>query len=304
MPTRSDRLMDLRPYQINAINALRAKVRAGHRRIVLVMPCGGGKTVVAAALIRSAVARGSRCLVIAHRRELIDQTLEKLKRFGVDAGVIMAIDRRRDDYFPVQVASVQTLVRRLDRLPPANLLIIDESHHSCSSSYRTVLDAYPDAIVIGLTATPWRSDKFGIADIYQDSVLACTPAELMRMGALVEYDVFAYDSPDLHAVKVTAGDYNQRDLGIACNTQVLVGSVVREYITHASRRHAIVFPVNIEHSKSLVAEFVAAGVTAEHIDCDTPGQIRDGSIRRFRDGDLMVLSSCGVLTEGFDAPSA
>lgn len=301
--TRLSESLDLRDYQLRAIDDLRANILAGHRRQVLVMPTGGGKTVVAAAMIKSAIGRGKRCLFLAHRRELIDQTIEKLHRFGVMAGVIMAGDRRRDDYLTVQVASVQTLARRAQR-PHADLIIVDETHHCVSETYRKVIDAYPDATVVGLTATPWRTDKRGLSDIYSTSVLASTPAELMKAGALVPYDAFAYDAPDLHQVRVSMGEFNQKDLALACNTQVLVGSVVREYLAHAAGRRAILFPVNIAHSQSLVAEFRAAGVSAEHVDCNTPAPVRAAAMERFRYGDLLVLSSVGVLTEGFDAPVA
>jgi DNA repair protein RadD len=301
--TRLSEALDLRDYQLRAIDALRSNIRAGKRRQVLVMPTGGGKTVVAAAMIKSAAQKGMRSLFLAHRRELIDQTVDKLAMFGVQAGVIMASDPRRDDYLPVQVASVQTLARRAQR-PHADLIIVDECHHATSESYRKVIDAYPNATIIGLTATPWRSDKIGLADIYETSVLAATPAELMRGGALVNYDAFAYDSPDLHKVRVTMGEFNQKDLALACNTSVLVGNVVREYLAHAPGRRAILFPVNIEHSKSLVAEFRSAGVSAEHVDCNTPAEIRADVMNRFRYGDVMMLSSVGVLTEGFDAPAA
>lgn len=301
--TRLSEAFDLRPYQLEAIDKLRANIRAGIKRPVLIMPTGGGKTIVAAAMIKAALAKGLRCLFLAHRRELIDQTVAKLAAFGVTAGVIMASDPRRDDYQPVQVASVQTLARR-DRKPHADLIIVDECHHATSETYRKVVNAYPNAVVIGLTATPWRSDKVGLADIYQASVLAATPAELMQWGALVGYDCFAYDSPDLHKVRVTMGEYNQKDLALACNTKVLVGSVVREYLEHARGRRAIVFPVNIEHSKSLVAEFRASGIVAEHVDCNSETDFRARAMERFRHGDLTVLSSVGVLTEGFDAPAA
>lgn len=296
--------LSLRPYQLDAIEAIRDRVRAGYKKIAVVMPTGGGKTIVAGALIKSANERGTPGLFMAHRKELIDQSVEKLQRFGVHAGVIMASDSRRDDYLLTQVASVQTLVRRLDRKPPAGLVIVDECHHAISATYRKIIDAYPDAVVIGLTATPWRSDKLGLADIYETSILATTPAELIRSGALVNFDCFAYDAPDLHDVKTTAGEFNQRDLGIACNTDVLVGSVVREYIAHALGRPAIMFPVNIAHSEALVQDMRANGVSAEHIDCNTPGPIRDAAMRRFRNREVMVLSSVGVLTEGFDAPAA
>lgn len=296
--------LDLRPYQLDALDRLRAHLTAGKRRIVLVCPTGGGKTIVAAAMVRSAVARGRSVVFVAHRKELIDQAVDKLARFGVESGVIMAQDSRRDDYRPVQVCSIQTLARRLDRLPPAQLLIYDEVHHATSNTSRKVLEAYPAAVVIGLTATPWRSDKLGLADLFEDSVLAATPAELMDGGALVRYDAFAYDAPDLHDVGMVAGDYNQRELGIACNTTILVGGVVREYLTHAGGRRAIVFPVSIAHSQALTAEFRAAGVVAAHIDCDTPKLERERILTGLASGQITVVASVGVLTEGFDCPTA
>jgi superfamily II DNA or RNA helicase len=297
-------MVALRDYQKRAIERLRQKIREGKRRLVLVMPTGGGKTIVAAAMIHASLQRNAKSLFFAHRRELVDQCVDKLHSFGVQCGVIMAGDRRRDDYLATQVASVQTLVRRLDRKPPADVVYVDECHHATSETYQRVLDAYPSAIVIGLTATPWRADRIGLSDIYDDYVLACTPAELMRQGSLVYYDAFAYDAPELHDVRTTAGDFNQADLGVACNTRVLVASIVSEYMKHAKGRRAIVFPVNVEHSLHLVEEFRLVGMTAEHVDHTTPAEQRKTTMQRFRTGDLTILSSVGVLTEGFDAPAA
>ncbi len=296
--------MKLRPYQLSVIDALRVRLAAGKRRLVLNCPTGGGKTVIAAELIRAAVAKGTRVVFLAHRKELIDQTVDKLARFGVQAGVIMASDRRRDDFLPVQVCSTPTLARRLGKLPPAGLLIYDEVHHAASETSRKILDAYGPIPVIGLTATPWRSDRLGLADIFEDQVLAATVAELMEQGALVRYDAFAYDAPDLHAVRVTAGDYNQKDLALACNTEVLVGGIVREYLEHAAGRRGIVFPVNVEHSETLVGEFRSMGVCAEHVDANTPKLERERILRGLATGAVTVVSSVGVLTEGFDCPAA
>jgi DNA repair protein RadD len=294
----------LRPYQLDSIEKIRARIRSGDRRVVLVMPTGGGKTVVASKIIRSAIGRGSRILFLAHRKELIDQTHAKLARFCVAAGVLMGTDKRRDDFQPVQIASVATLVRRLDRLPPADLVIVDECHHAASDSYKKILNAYPNAVILGLTATPWRSDKIGLADLYDSSVLAASVAELMEIGALVRYDAYAYDAPDLHEVGIVAGEFNQKDLALACNTSILVGSVVREYLAHAQGRRAILFPVNIEHSQSLVGEFRSFGIAAEHVDCDTPKTDRERILGGLASGAVTVVSSVGVLTEGFDCPAA
>lgn len=291
--------MQLRAYQVAAIEALREKIRAGQRRLLLCMPCGGGKTIVAAEIIRSAVSRGKRCLFIAHRKELIDQSVDKLARFGVETSVMMA-----DARWPTSVCTIQTLARRMDRLPPADLVVYDEVHHSASETGRKVLSAYADAVVLGLTATPWRSDRFGLADYFQGHVVGSTPRELQAMGSLVECDVYAYDSPELDEVPLVAGEYNQKALDVACNTRVLVGNAVKEYLAHAAGRKAICFPVSIAHSKALVAEFIAAGVAAEHVDFKTPRLEREAALARFKTGETMLVSSVGILSEGFDEPSA
>lgn len=255
-------------------------------------------------IIRSAVAKQTEVLFIAHRKELIDQSYRKLAEFGVAAGVLMGTDSRRDDYQKVQVASIQTLARRMDRLPRAGLIVPDECHHALSDTWQDLFKCYPSAFILGLTATPWRGDRRGLGDVFQDSVLAATPAELIELGYLVRYDAYAYDAPDLHEVKITAGDYNSKDLGLACNTDVLVGSAVREYIKHASGKRAICFPVDIAHSKRVVSEFVAAGVPARHLDCETPKDEREEILAGLASGSVLIVSSVGVLTEGFDCPAA
>jgi DNA repair protein RadD len=305
--------VELRHYQTRAIDEVRRKMAAGVKRICLIAPCGSGKTVVASEIVRRAVERKRRIVFLAHRRELIDQSVEKLSRFGVSAGVIMADDDRADALADVQVASIQTLARRvgpseriphLHRVPPADVVIVDECHHAASDSYRKVLAAWPDAVVLGLTATPWRSDKIGLRGLFDESVVVATYDQLMDEGSLVRYDAFAYDAPDLHNVAVVAGEYNQKQLGLATNTTVLVGNVVSEYLKHARGRRTIVFAVNIEHSNNLVAQFNASGVPAQHVDFNTPKREREASIRAFADGDVQVLSSVAIFTEGWDCPAA
>lgn len=297
--------MILRQYQSDAIGNLRANLAAGKRKGVLIAPTGAGKTVMASEIIHGAERKGTRTLFLAHRKELIDQCHAKLAAFGVEAGVIMGNDSRRDDYLKAQVASVQTLRNRMDRLPPAGLVIVDECHHSTAQTYRMLIEAYAamGAVVIGLTATPWPAARKGLADIYEFSVLAATPLELMQQGSLVFHDSFAYDAPDLHEVKSQLGDFNQKQLGLACNTDVLVGSIVNEYVKHAYGRRAILFPVNVDHSMRLVGEFRAAGVVAEHLDCHTKKPERERILSGLASGAVTLVSSVGVLTEGFDCPA-
>lgn len=298
--------MQLRDYQSNAIENLREKIRAGSNANVLIAPTGSGKTVMASEIIQGAERRGNPSLFLAHRKELIDQCHEKLSRFGVSAGVIMGSDRRRDDYLLTQIASVQTLSRRMDRLPPAKLVVIDEAHHSTSRTYRDIIAHYAasGATILGLTATPWPAGRQGLSDIYSDYVVAETMANLIASGSLVSYEAFAYDSPDLHEVKKARGDFDTKGLALACNTEILVGNIVAEYVKHAMGRRAILFPVNVDHSHTLVSQFRVAGVAAEHLDCHTPKVERERILSGLSSGAVTLVSSVGVLTEGFDCPAA
>jgi superfamily II DNA or RNA helicase len=179
----------LRPYQRKVIDRVNAQVADGHRRLCVVAPTGSGKTVVAAVLIAEAVARSERVVFVAHRRELIEQTSRKLHAVGVDHGIIQAGYPVRPGV-SVQVASIQTLHARALRsakieLPPADLLFVDEAHHVRARTYAGLIEAYPDAVVIGLTATPCRGDGRGLGNIFQVLVECPSVATLTRAGYLV-----------------------------------------------------------------------------------------------------------------------
>ena len=154
--------VELHPFQSDVKDRLRAVVAGGTKRVLLVAPTGSGKTVIAAAIIKAALDRGRRELFLAHRRELVQQASRKLYDYGIDAGIIQAGIRPRLEQ-PVQIASIQTLDARAFRSPrmpkpAADLIIVDEAHHVRARSWTRILDSYPDAVVIGLTATPCRSN--------------------------------------------------------------------------------------------------------------------------------------------------
>lgn len=292
----------LRDYQLAAIRNVRAQYGQKHRRVLLVSPTGSGKTCMAASIIGMARDRATRVLFCAHRTELLDQTLKTIALVGVRAGLIQA-GYRTDPGAQVQVASIATLQRReLADLPAADLLIIDEAKHAAADGYRRMAGRY--AHTLGLEATPWLIGGRGLGTDFDASVIAATPAELAAQGHLVAPQVFAYARPDLKGIPVERGDYNRQGLQLACERQELMGNIVREYHLHGNGEPALVFAVSVAHSKQLVAGFRAAGFAAEHLDGETPVADRKVIIDRFRAGKINVLSSCAVLTEGFDAPIA
>lgn len=293
----------LRPYQVAAVEALRERFRAGARRVIGVSPTGSGKTVLFCHIIESAVAKGSRALVLAHRRELIAQTSEKLNRFGVRHGIIQA-------GFPtalhqaVQVASVQTIIRRPGLLQRVDLVVVDECHHVTEGNqYSTLLSWWPGARILGVTATPWRLDGKGLADVFPEHVVVSTPAQLRDQGYLCPVGGWEYEALDTSSVKISGGDFAARELArAAAGSATVAGNVVAEWLAHAGGRRSVLFACSIEHSQYLVRLFRDAGVAAEHVDGEMPAGQRDAILARLRAGDTRVVSNCNVLTEGFDCP--
>lgn len=300
--------MPLRPYQSTAVKNLRSSLAKGKRAPLLVMPTGSGKTHVAAHLIRAAVEKGNRAMFLAPRRELVYQTSDKLSGVEVEHAVIMAGEPRC--LGPrVQVACIPTLYRRAIqaerlRLPPAELVLVDEAHLSIAKQASTIIERYAEAgaAVIGLTATPCRADGAGLGLIYDELVEGPSVAELTDEGHLVPARYFVGEAPDLEGVKVSMGDFNQKELGIRANEVTLIGDVVQNWARLACNRQTFVFAVNVAHSQALCSEFQAIGVRAEHLDGSTDNDERAAILGRLRSGETQVLTNCEVMTYGVDFP--
>jgi len=294
----------LRDYQISAIEKLESSEKRGS---ILQAPCGSGKTVMAAELIRRAVEDAKQVLFIAHRRELVRQCSDKLHRFGVDHGIIMAGFQKR--LAPdVQVASIQTLGRRLKskRLDPprADLIIFDECHHAASASYMAVLEKYPNARVVGLTATPIRSDGVGLggSNLFQDIISTPSIVELIELGHLVPIEYYAPSKPDLKGLRILAGDYSPGQLEKRMDKVQLIGDIVENFSRICPDRQAVVFSTGVGHSKHIRDQFLEAGILTEHLDAKTPKKERDDILERLKTGETQIVTNCMVLTEGWDCP--
>jgi DNA repair protein RadD len=301
--------MILRDYQVAVIAEIESRIAAGVKRLIVVAPTGAGKTIIASEIIKRAVAKSKRVLFIAHRDELLTQARDKLRNFDVTAGIIKA--GRDKDARPqaiVQVAGIQTLHARAIRtdrmeLPPAEVIFVDEAHHCRAMTYQTIIDAYPNAIIIGLTATPCRGDGRGLGNVF-DALVECPQiGELITLGHLVKPKIFAPPTPDLRGVEVAStGDYVINQLSDRMNTEALVGDFVEHWLRHARRRRTIAFAVDVAHSVHIVEELLASGVKAEHVDGTTPQDQREAILGRLASGETEVVSNCMILTEGFDLP--
>jgi len=301
-------MIPLRDYQARAVEAVRDAYRSGARAPLLVAPTGAGKTVMFSHVADSAVRRGKRVLILVHRRELIRQASQKLTASGVPHGVIAPGHTATRE--PVQVASVQTLARRLGdpRYAAPDLIILDEAHHAIAGQWATVIAAYPAARLLGVTATPQRLDGLGLGieagGCFDAMVLGPTVAELIAQGYLTPARVFApAEAPDLRGVRTRGGDYDAGALAAAMSAPKIVGNAVEHYARHAPGLPAILFSASVAHAEATAAAFRAAGWRAVAASGATPAAERDAAIAGLATGAVQVLCSCDLISEGLDVPA-
>jgi DNA repair protein RadD len=293
----------LRPYQETAVDDIEAALNEGEKALY-VLPTGGGKTVILAKIIERAVQAGKRVLILTHRREILKQTSLKM---AVEHGLIQA-GLNIDLTYPVQIASVQTLWARCMRtdkvpLPAADLIIIDEAHHIAARTWKLILEEYPNARRIGLTATPCRSDGRGLGNYFTAIIEGPQIPELIKEKYLVPTVYYAPADPDLKGVETQQGDYVVSQLADRMNRDDLVGDIVSNWHKYGQRRKTLVFCVDVAHSVHVRDEFVKSGIRAEHVDGSTPKIERGAILARLASGETEVVCNCMVLTEGFDLPA-
>jgi len=298
--------LTLRPYQEEAIEGVRDAYRSGARAPLLVAPTGAGKTVMFGFISGQTASRGKRVLILAHRRELIRQASRKLHEAGVHHGVIAP--GHDQTAHPVQVASVQTLTRRLDRLQPPDLIVIDEAHHAVAGQWATVIAAFPSARLLGVTATPERLDGRGlgveVGGCFDALVMGPRVADLIEQGHLTGTRVFApADAPDLTGVRTKGGDYEHAALNAAMSKPSITGDAILHYNRHAAGQPAILFSPSVEHAREMAAAFSAAGWRAASASGATPTAERDAAIAGLATGAVQVLCSCDLISEGLDVPA-
>lgn len=307
--------MKLRPYQTAAIDAVTAAYAGGHHGVLLVVPTGGGKTVIYSEITRSLVAAGAPVLIVEPAVELVEQSRDKLIRLGVPRVGIVAAGWGQG-YNPdpgafAQVATVQTLRSRPDALlRRPRFIVFDEAHLSAADSYALIRARYPDARRLGVTATPWRLDGQGFRDLASSIVVGPTVADLQAGGALVAFRTRSIPlTAFAKATRRPSAEFNRAAMAEAYNKQKLVGDVIRHYLdSDKSGKRGIVFAASVEHSRQLCAEFLAAGVRAEHLDGNTPPAERKAIVGtperpgRLGTGETTIVCNFGVLTAGFDCP--
>lgn len=288
---------ELRPHQVKAMEMLRASLTDGCRRPMLQAPTGSGKTMIAAAIVEGAMNKGKRVIFTVPALSLVDQTVQAFWDEGIsDIGVIQGQHTMTNWSKPIQVASVQTLMKR--EIPHADVVIVDEAHRFFDFHGKWLLDpAWAKRPFIGLSATPWTR---GLGRYYDDLIIPTTTSELIEQGYLCPFRVYAPSHPDLSSVRTVAGDYHEGDLSGVMSKSPLVADVVKTWIERAENRSTFCFAVDRAHAKHLDDKFKAAGVETGYIDAYTKIPEREQIHRAFADGRIRVVCNVGVLTTGID----
>jgi superfamily II DNA or RNA helicase/phage antirepressor YoqD-like protein len=300
----SEKSIRLREYQNTLIQQIYSSWASGKKKVLAQLPTGAGKTICFAEIVKSFAAKQQGVLVLAHRQELIEQAATKItETTGLNVGIIRS--GVKPDYSAlVQVASVQSLGSRMDSLGPISLVICDEAHHSMAKSWRSILSAFPDQYILGFTATPIRLDGSGFIDQYDALVQGASVADLINDGFLCSYRLYAApQAMGTESVRKQGGDYSAADLAKQNNVIELSGHLIESYRRHANGLQAVVFAINVDHSKAIAERYNREGIAAAHLDGKASTKERANTIAAFRRGEIRVLANCNLFDEGFDLPS-
>jgi len=291
--------MQLRPYQQQLINDIRLQYQLGHKRVLAVLPTGGGKTVCFSHIAQQAAKKGNRVCVLVHRQELLDQASRAMRtRHGrISAG------RGMDLSHAVQIASVQTLARRLHLIPTDffQLIIVDEAHHTTAGQWAACLQHFQRAHLLGVTATPCRTDGRGLGEWYQTMVQGPSAQWLTDNGYLANARVLAPPGFDAKGLRKQMGDFAPKEAEQRVGT--IMGDIVGHYRKHLSGQTAIAFCCSVAHAEAVAALFTSHGIAAASIDGTMSGEQRSDLLTALGTGRLKVLTSCSLIGEGVDVPS-
>lgn len=291
----------LRPYQEQVIDDTRQALKK-HNSVLMQGPTGMGKTAITVYMMGRAAAQNKRAYFLVHQNELLSQTSKALWRQQLEHGMIASGKARST--LPAQVASVQTLVRRMDQYKEPDLIIIDEAHLAAAKTYITIIERWPNARVIGLTATPQRTDGKPLDVLFDTLVMGPSIRQLMDDGYLCDYEIYAPPiGIDVSAVKRKMGDFDNKQLEEVVDKKSITGDAVAHYKTHAIGKRCVVMCVSIKHAQHVAEQYMAAGVSAAVIEGTMTGPQREALLSDFAAGRIMVICNVQLLVVGVDIPA-
>lgn len=292
--------MNLRPYQADLLNRTKTTLAGGSKAPLVVAPTGAGKTVLFSTIADGAKAKKNRVLILVHRREILEQTLKALHRLGVTCGQIAAGRPMTSD--PIQVAMVQTAVRRIGQLHRPDLIIVDEAHHAVAGSWETILNYWSTVPRIGFTASPIRLDGTGLRGTFDTIIEGPTIRSLVADGWLSVPVLYRPPNEITQKFHVKRGDFDAGEQQAVMTQKAIVGDVIAHYRKHLDGLPTIVSCVSIEHARIMADQFTEAGYRARVVWGDMPTDEREAAIQGLADGSVQLVTFCDLITEGVDVP--
>lgn len=310
-----DEDITLRDYQVENKRKIYEAWQC-HRSVMLQMPTGTGKTRLFVSIAKDLHNWGGKnkmavkILILAHRKELIDQISTNVGvRYGLAHGLIVS-QSQENKMYPVQVGSVPTLNRRLEKWSDKDfdVIIIDEAHHVKANSYKKIISEYPTARILGVTATPYRLNGAGFRPEFDELIISPSVAEFIKRGYLCEYDYYSIKPESMLQNQINNmalnldGDYLDSAMMDVMDRDSIRAGIIETYLKIAKGKKGIVYTVNCDHNRHICEKFISKGVKAVAIDSDTPKEKRDEIVRDFRNGKIDVLCNVNIFSEGFDCP--
>lgn len=281
--------MELRPYQAELINNIRQSIKNGHKSIVSVLGCGGGKSIIQAEIARSATDKGNRVLFLVHRKELCEQITNTFTMQGVDMELC-------------SVSMVQTVSRHIEKVQAPKIIITDEAHHSTANTYKKIYNSFPDALRLGFTATPCRLNAGGLGEVYEDLITSVSTKWLIDNHYLSPYKYYSVKLADTSGLHVKAGDYKADEIAELMQSKEIYGETVKQWERLAKGRKTIAYCASVKAAEETAEQFRQAGYTAASLSGSTPKEQRTQIMQDFRDSKIMVLTNCELFGEGLDVP--
>lgn len=314
--------IELRDYQQKAVNDVRQAYKEGFKAPFLTAPTGAGKTVILSKICESAAKKSTCTVILVHRQELVVQTAKTLAGFGIEHSIVapakvvqnavkIQVEKFNRSFFrdesSIYIATVQTLVRRMADLPKFDLILIDEAHHGVAGTWLKIVKSYPDAKVLGVSATPERLDGQGLGvhcgGIFDKLIIGPTISELIERGYLTKPRVYCPPiQADFDGLRTIAGDFDRKEQEKRLNKPRVIGDVIAHYRKYCDGVPAIAFCPTVEYAKYVADNFCAAGYRAASIDGNMDDYQRNKAIDDLGNGRLDVLTSCEIVSEGTDIP--
>lgn len=281
-------MINLRPYQQDLFDKTTNAFNQGYRKVLVESPCGSGKTILLTKMAAMAQENGKTVWFILPRQEIMEQTFETFERCGVPLNT-------------VHIGMIITMANHINELPKPDFIIYDECHISVSDTYNKISNTFPDAYIVGATASPCRTDNRPLGDLYETLVHGVTVRWLIDNHYLAPFDYFSVPLTDLSTAE-TEGDYDTIKASELLMTPAIYGDVIKSWHRFANNMQTVVYCCSVKHSQKTAEIFNDAGIKAVHFDGSTPKNERKKIVDDFRNGKFKVLVNCDLISMGFDMP--